>query len=243
MKILYINSPECDYLQDLLFSGLVKLYGADSIYEYPINRRYRFIKRKYPRNLGFNFSINSFTRLFQTINQKFDLAIVGSSKPLSMETYYNIIHKIPSSTPVVFIDGGDQSHLGGDLTYYKTKFTLDYIEKIRPFDLIFKREYLLNQTHSDKVIPFPFCFNLDRLPKSINRSKKYDVAFWAVESDQIRRDVLDLIKDKFDCSQNGTTRNQKFHKYKRKGDFYLQELSSCKINLNFRGGGWDTMRY
>jgi spore maturation protein CgeB len=32
-------------------------------------------------------------------------------------------------------------------------------------------------------------------------------------------------------------------KYKRKGMFYLQELASCKIGLNFRGAGWDTLRY
>lgn len=25
--------------------------------------------------------------------------------------------------------------------------------------------------------------------------------------------------------------------------FYLEEISRCKIVLNFRGGGWDTMRY
>jgi spore maturation protein CgeB len=32
-------------------------------------------------------------------------------------------------------------------------------------------------------------------------------------------------------------------KYKRKGLFYLQELARCKIGLNFRGAGWDTLRY
>ena len=72
---------------------------------------------------------------------------------------------------------------------------------------------------------------------------KYDVSFWAVESFPIRTEALKLLEDKFDCVKNGTYRNQKFSKYKRKGDFYLQELSACKIVLNLRGGGWDTLRY
>ena len=72
---------------------------------------------------------------------------------------------------------------------------------------------------------------------------KYDVSFWAVESHEIRVNALNLLQDKFDCKANGTVRNQKFSRYKRKGDEYLRELARCKIVLNFRGGGWDTMRY
>jgi spore maturation protein CgeB len=34
-----------------------------------------------------------------------------------------------------------------------------------------------------------------------------------------------------------------FRKYARKGEKYLQELQRCKIVLNFRGVGWDTLRY
>ena len=54
---------------------------------------------------------------------------------------------------------------------------------------------------------------------------------------------MELIQDRFDCRANGTTRNQVFKKYKRKGDFYLEELKRARITLNFRGVGWDTLRY
>ena len=37
--------------------------------------------------------------------------------------------------------------------------------------------------------------------------------------------------------------NQQFKKYARKGKFYLEELKRCKVVLNFRGVGWDTLRY
>ena len=52
-----------------------------------------------------------------------------------------------------------------------------------------------------------------------------------------------MLEGKYDCDENGTKLNQDFKTYNRKGKFYLEELSRCKIVLNFRGGGWDTMRY
>jgi hypothetical protein len=243
MKILFINSPECDYMQDLFYSGLVKLHGADAVFEYPFNRRYRFINKKYPRNLGYNPGITIIKRLFQSVDQKFDLVIVGSSKHLCLQSYMEIIHKIPKSVPVIFIDGGDQAALGGDLVYYKSEFNLKNVEKIRPFDLIFKREYIIDKSYEDRIIPLPFCFNMDRMPQSLPLEKKYNVAFWAVESDPIRVRALDVLQNHFDCKENGTTRHQTFRKYKRKGIFYLEELARSKISLSFRGGGWDTMRY
>jgi spore maturation protein CgeB len=60
---------------------------------------------------------------------------------------------------------------------------------------------------------------------------------------EIRANALKLLSGKYDCTQNGTTLNQNFKTYKRTGKFYLEEIARCKIVLNFRGGGWDTMRY
>lgn len=230
-------------MQDLLYSGLVKLCGADAVFEYPFHARYRFIDKKYPRNLGYNPGIASFKRLFESVDQKFDLVVVGSCKHLCLKSYMEIVKKIPPSVPVVFIDGGDQPALGGDLIYHKSEFTLNQVEKIRRFDLIFKREYIIGNTYEDRIVPLPFCFNVDRMPRSLPLEKKYDVAFWAVESDPIRVRALDVLQEHFDCRANGTTRNQTFKKYKRKGTFYLEELARCRISLSFRGGGWDTMRY
>lgn len=92
------------------------------------------------------------------------------------------------------------------------------------------------------MFPLPMSFNLDRLP-DIGPLKKYDFSFWAVESDPVRSKALEMLENVFDCRENGTYKNQKMSKYKRKGEFYLQELAACKVVLNLRGGGWDTMRY
>lgn len=244
MRVLYINSPECDYMQDLLYSGLVKVCGAQNVYDYPFNRRYHYVKRKYPRNLGFNFNFYFLARPFRPFKiDCFDLVIVGSCKHLAMQAYVDLLPQIPSSVPVVLIEGGDHPDIGGDLVHNKSQWTVERVEKMRPFDLIFKREFFLHKNYCDKIIPLPFCANMDRIPSVSQVTKKYDVSFWAVESHPIRTQALSLLQDRFDCRENGTVLNQRFHYYKRKGNFYLEELHRCKIVLNLRGNGWDTMRY
>jgi hypothetical protein len=243
MKVLYINSPEADYMQDLLYSGLVKVCGAEQVYDFPMNFRYHFVNKKYPRNLGLNRRWQSLKRWIQPLRNDWDLVVVGSCKNKTLESYHSILPLLPQNTPVVLIDGGDQTDVGGDLVYYKSPHILPNIEQKRRFNLIFKREFLPEYTKDSRLVPLPFCMNLDRIPKQLPTDKKYDVSFWAVESHPIRTKALQLLETEFDCAQNGTVRNQQFHHYKRKGSFYLEELARCKIVLNLRGGGWDTMRY
>lgn len=243
MKILFINSTHYDYMQDILFSGLVKHVGIENIKTIPLNKSYFLATKEYPKNLGYNKGV--FPKLLWNSikNFKYDCVIVGSAKKKSFEIYNSIAHKIPSSTPVVFIDGGDVDWIGGDL---KRKNCFELYEKaisIRPFDLVFKREMIIGREYDKNVFPCPFAFNLDRISSIPKKSKIYNLSFWAVESHKIRTDALTLIQDKFDCKLNGTSLNQKFKLYKRKGDFYLEELKRSNIVLNFRGGGWDTLRF
>ena len=242
MKILYINTSTADYVQDLTYSGLVKKFGLNNIIDYKWNKKYHIPYKKYPKNLG--YVKNSFIKtLFQEINfSEIQYVFIGAAKVEAFLTYIQIAKKIPASTPVIFIDGGDGYDIGIDLTTYHYPTLLNEATTIRPFDLIFKREYLIDKDYDKNVYPLPMCFNFDRLP-SIDRNFKYDLSFWAVESHSIRTEALELLENKFDCKQNGTYKNQKFSQYKRKGDFYLQELAACKIVLNLRGGGWDTLRY
>ena len=241
MKILYINSHSADYVQDLTYSGLVKIFGLKNVIDYKWNQKYHIPYKKYPKNLGYisGSFLSSLTHL--SVSQ-FDIVLVGSAKVDCFESYLKFIDRIPTDIPVVFIDGGDQSHIGGDLTIYGRPELYNEAITKRPFDMVFKREMLIDQDYGKNVFPLPMSFNMDRARK-IPTEKKYQVSFWAVESHAIRVRALDMLADQFDCNANGTERNQKFSKYKRKGDFYLQELARCKIVLNFRGVGFDTMRY
>jgi hypothetical protein len=242
MKILYINRSKFDYMQDFIYSGLVKLIGAENIIESPWNLNFHWNYREYPKNIAESRGTLLTSLYAQAHKNSFDAVIVASCHPDTIGRYLETLPRIPKEAVTVFIDGGDRPEVGGDFERLGGKEEYAEVIKQRPFDLIFKREYLLDKTYDANVYPLPMCFDLENVPPLEGRFK-YDVAFWAVESHAIRTQALELLQDKFDCAQNGTVRNQVMKKYKRKGMFYLQELASCKIGLNFRGAGWDTLRY
>jgi len=242
VKVLYINRNKFDYLQDLVYTGLVKTLGVRNVIELPWNNKFHLNFKKYPKNIGL-YKGSLIRSLFNKADIKqVDIVVVASCHPDTLMTYLDIASDIPLSTPTVFLDGGDWPAVAGDLERLGGKDLYDAAVSIRPFDHVFKREYIIGDDYEANVHPLPFAFNFDRMPK-LFEEYKYDVAFWAVESDPIRTAALNLIQDKFDCAENGSTKNQVMKKYKRKGDFYLQELARCKISLNFRGAGWDTLRY
>ncbi|MBU3713329.1 MAG: glycosyltransferase family 1 protein [Ferruginibacter sp.] len=242
MKLLFINSKQFDYLQDLTFSGLVHLLGASNVVDYPWNYKYHLPVKNYPKNLGYTgFSLKPFIK--PDFNS-FDAVILGSAKKDALDTLNNILSKVHGK-PIVFLDGGDKEEIGGD--FFRLGAGDDYLEfiKKRPFDLICKREFFPDLHGNLKnVYPFPFSFHYHINIESLTEEEKsYDISFWAQQKPAVREKALNLLKGKFDCDENGTSVGLDFKKYKRKGLFYLKELSRCKMVLNLRGGGWDTMRY
>ncbi|MGB4884422.1 MAG: glycosyltransferase [Ferruginibacter sp.] len=240
MKLLFLCSTQFDYLQDLTYCGLVELLGNQNVCDYPWNPKYHLPIKNYPKNLGYTgFSLPKFTiKNFQG----YDAVIIGSAKKEALLKYEYLIPKI-QSLPVIFIDGGDREEIGGDFYRLGLGKEFESVFKKRYPDLIFKREYLPSlHGHLPHVFPFPFSFPFTLSQKPV-QEKKYQVSFWAQQKPLIREQAIKLLKGKYDCDQNGTTLNQGFKTYKRKGLFYLEEISRCKIVLNFRGGGWDTMRY
>ncbi len=249
MSVLYICSQESDYLQDTVYAGLVGLLGVKQVIDWPWNRNFHWPRKKYPRNLGYRgLNFQHMSQLLPGIGKiswsEIKLVIVAATKPDCFEKYLQLQSEIPSSVPVVFLDGGDLPEIGGDLHRLKRPELFEAAEKKRPFDFVFKREMLENKTYPKNTAPLPFAIPYDLMPKlPTTPDFRYDVSFWAVESDPIRTKALSILENEFDCRENGTTRNQVFKKYKRKGLFYLEELARCKIILNFRGVGWDTLRY
>lgn len=242
MKLLFINSQKFDYQQDLIFSGLVKLLGPHNVESYPWNYKFHFPVKKYPKNLGYTgISLRS---IIPPDFSSCDLVILGAARKEALETLDKILPKI-SNKPIVFLDGGDREELGGD--FFRLGAGDEYLEfiKKRPFDLIFKREFFTGLHGNLKnVHPFPFSFPYNINIESLSEEeKRYYVSFWAQQKPAIREKALNLLKGKFDCDENGTTIGLNFKKYKRRGLFYLKELSRCRVVLNIRGGGWDCMRY
>lgn len=242
MRILFICSRGFDYGQDLMYAGLTKTIGKNNITEYPYNIKYHFPLKSYPKNLGYTGL--SIRLPIITSFKKFDAVILAAAKPDALSAYQKILPQLKNK-PVIFLDGGDNEKIGGD--FYRLGAGNMYKELIKqkPFDLIFKREFM-DALHAGAghIFPLPFSFPYNvSFPVREEVEKKYQVAFWGQQYPAIREKALTLLQDKYDCASNGTTLRQDFTTYKRTGLFYLQELSACKIVLNFRGGGWDTMRY
>lgn len=241
MKVLFVGSSKYDYLQDLTYNGLVKVLGHRSVVEAKTILRYHFPLKKYPKDLGYEGLDFSF--LFKSVNSKYDLVVVASAKPDCFELYEKIIPNLDASIKTVFIDGGDNPEIGGDFIRLRCPEIYKRITNVRPFDCIFKREYLKNKEYEQSIFPLPFSVQSSKYPVIKVDTFNYDVAFWAVESDPIRTAVLKFLENRFDCASNGTVQNQNFHSYARKGQFYFEELKKTKISLNFRGTGWDTLRF
>jgi glycosyl transferase family 1 len=241
MKILYLCSSRFDYLQDLTYSGLVKILGKTQVIDYPWNVKFNLPVKAYPKNLGFTGL--SFRLPFIDF-KNIDIVILASIKKDALENYEKILPQIINK-PILLLDGGDREDIGGDFYLQNAGDLYEKLVKLRPFDIILKREYIpsLHGKYAN-VYPFPFSFPYNmHIPNVTEEDKKYDVSFWAQQKPAVRENALKLLEGKYDCSQNGTSLNQNFDTYKRRGKFYLEELAQCKIVLNFRGSGWDTMRY
>ena len=240
--ILFITTPEADYLQDLLLSGFLQRLGHNAVLDVPFSRRIYFPRKTYPAVMIKRQRLALRKRLFRRINfDKIELVIVASCKPLAFTYYQELLPHIPSKVPRVLIDGGDRREIGGDLDRLGAPDLFREVESVRPFDLIFKRELFREDQHDRLLLPLQLGFVPDFLPQP--QTPAYDVTFWCVESNPIRSAVLDRLQPHFDCVANGSVRGQNFRKYKRKGKRYLEELARCKIVINFPGVGWDCQRY
>ncbi len=243
MKLLYLSSRGVDYLQDLTFSGLCKTIGIENICVVPWNPNFFLPRRSYPKNLGHRSGAIVSSLRSRYFLKQFDAVVVAAAKPDCFRLYNELASSFGGQVKTIFIDGGDREQVGGDLDRMGDHTSFARAMELRPFDIILKREMITGTEYAKNVHPFPFCWNSDRLPGAIPAVKKYHVSFWAVESDPIRTEALEILQDQFDCRENGTVLKQVFKQYKRKGEFYLQELAACRIVLNFRGVGWDTLRY
>lgn len=246
MRLLFINSGKADYVEDQLVSGLTQILGKDSVELFPRNIKYYFPRRPYPRDMGLcrnsaDYFLDKFSGLRRIKRGEYDAVVIGSTKKDTFAAFLSLSPLLSRNIPVVYVDGGDWPEIGGDAERMRFSGLFKEIREQWKFSVIFKREYLVNKYYDKNVIPFPMAF--PRNKKIGISAAKYDVTCWCVESHAIRSTALNILENRYDCRLNGTTKGQQFRSYKRKGNNYLRELSASKIACNFRGAGWDTLRY
>lgn len=115
MKILYINRNKSDYLQDILYSGLVKMLGVSNVIDTPWNNKFHLDMKKYPKNIGYQKHSLFKSMLSRLSSQNYSLVIVASCHPDTLRYYKSILPSITDETPTVFVDGGDWPEVAGDL--------------------------------------------------------------------------------------------------------------------------------
>jgi ADP-heptose:LPS heptosyltransferase len=241
MKIVFISSRGFDYAQDLTYAGLDQSTQIRSLYDQPWNPKFHLPFWRYPKNLGYRFSLRNPLSTLNSAIRACDVVIVGAAKRDAFITLLSCIKRIPVRSPLILIDGGDSAIIAGDLCKDDSLNLYEKAQAIREFDLIFKREMLLDRHYPINVLPYPLSFssNLHHAATPLT----YQVAFWGVESHPIRSKALELLKGQFDCDQNGTASAQSFSAYNKRGLTYLNELARCKVVLSLRGVGHDTLRF
>jgi hypothetical protein len=242
LKILFLHSGKVDYLQDALYQGFVNVVGAQNIQAYRWYKRYHLPIYQHPKNLGFVGFKLPCPRVDKDSIGQFSLIVIASCKRSTFIDYLEIAPHISKGAKVIFLDGGDAPEIGGDLAREGSKHLFLDAMAIRPVDLVFKREMLIDRTYASNVFPINFAVSLNALTLT-PRPKLFDVVFWAVESHPIRTKVLSVLESHFDCKSNGSVPRKDFRMHNRKGRDYLKGLLESRITLNYRGAGWDTLRY
>lgn len=242
MRLLFVHSGKTDYLQDALYSGLVEVLGEKSVLCSSWYKRYHLGLWQHPRNLGYvGFQIPRW--ISREDLKTIDAVIIASCKAETFKAFLGIESLLPKQAKIVFVDGGDDPRIAGDLERENSMHLFGTMLQKRDLHLVFKREMLLDATYAQNVFPLNFSSGLDTTDVRSHFSRSIDVAFWAVESHPTRTRILRSLSDKFDCTANGTVQGNSFRRYTRTGRAYLQALQDVKISLNYRGAGWDTLRY
>ncbi len=256
--ILFICSRESDYLQDLSFAGLSEVLGPSVLAEFPPH--WQFHRRRksfwtpraaYPKNIGYrseaslNWDRHSWESAARALERnEYRLVVLASAKPDALASMESVFEHI--RVPWVFIDGGDRADVGGDFRRIGGDAAFETFQRLcarRKPALVFKRELALGDA-SNGLYPLPFSASALQVPLLDPKSdKKYDVAFWAVESSETRRAAFRLLKGRYDCDRNGSVSGQTFRNYSLKEGAYFAALNQTRISLSFRGEGFDTLRF
>lgn len=231
-----------DYLQDAVYSGLVRILGRGNIRSYRWSKWHHLPIYKHPKNIGYDHFELPRRAIKKSGLSQFTHIIIGSCKAATFQDFLEVQRYLRRDAKIVFLDGGDDSDIGGDLKREGAdQLFLDSISS-RPFDFIFKREMLLCKNYPPNTLPLNFAVDFGKLEvKAL--PKRFDVVFWAVESHPIRKQVLQALDGEFDCRANGSVPNQTFRNYRRRGTDYIRGIMESRITLNYRGAGWDTLRY
>jgi len=229
MKILLCTHFNIDYGLDTLYDGLCRVLGHENIFEYLTKSTlHGSVEKKYEHfPMYFDYPINTTDdkKFAMLKNNEFDVILVNSR--IKRDKFFDIIVEKSKEIPTFIIDMRDFNDIKTDLF------------KELNAKLYFKREYYKDRIHDSRVVPLSFSYSEKYVP-AINVDKP-NFMFWAGRGYSKRYRYLDVVEEMVDLPSIIYRTKKRKIIYNQKE--YSQKLLSSKVALNFKGYGWDNLRY
>ncbi len=239
--ILFLTGHKPDLAPDLLFNGLVELFGQDKIIDFPYAEyRHKKVITGYGRDFFCittdkdteNRNIYNFDNIKQLLNKEFfDLCIVANR---SIDTYIRLTRDITKSPETIVVNGEDDSdnslkNLLNSLSREK--------RQMENINLILQRDYKYNGKYKEKTVPYNFSCPINILPKfDFKKDKEIDLFAQFPVTHRFRSKVIERLKKIKGINANIGNGGLKLLDY-------FKIMNNSKISISITGAGWDTPHY
>ncbi len=256
MRVLYVANEQPDFLQDLVFHGLVALLGEENVIDCPRIARYRLAPPEgtpFPM-LWFDLPPREPVDVLDALGEV-DAVVIASLQDGAIGAASRVLDAAPRA-PVAFLDGADDPYVRAVArrvdVYFKCETLLGSglrrrlvplrrlrdLRSDRAVDPL-RRQIALATDRSPRVVPLP----LGAVASGIEPAgeQRYDVSFLGSLTSPERR----LLRDQLEglageglrvFAQLGEERPLPWHEY-------MAALSASRIAISVRGLGFDTYRY
>jgi hypothetical protein len=255
MNVLFVANQEPDFLQDVVFHGLVSVLGADHVIDWPPVERYRIHPPPEAVLPMLYFAFPPRPAISDADAFAWaDAIVLGSSRPEAMGAVRRAL-AIAAGRPVAFLDGEDDPYVRAILrnvdVYFKRETLLHDPARVaamplrrlrdltrvesRSLDPLARRRSVA--THrSRSIVPLPFGI-VDTGFAPVG-ARDVDLAFLASPTSPERERVtneLERLKAEGLRVVMSTTRLPWAE--------YMQVLATSRVAISLRGLGYDTYRY
>ena len=131
MKVLYLTDPELDYLADQIYDGLCAALGWQNVFDFPRKAAYHDPGARVgylAQNPGHPYGLEDLAGMIR--ERQIELAILSSPRRGAVDAYRTLAARV-ELTPLVLLDGEDDSRIRGDLfrlvgaaLYFKREFPI-----------------------------------------------------------------------------------------------------------------------
>ena len=229
IKILLSTHHTIDYGLDTLYDGLCRVLGHENIFEYPTKSTlHGFILDGYSHHpMYFNYprGTSDDKKIAMLQNNEFDIILVNSR--IKRDKFFDIVVEKSKEIPTFVIDVIDFNHEDVEL-----------LDKVNA-RLCFKRECYKDRVYDSRVTPMSLSYSEKYVPtEDVDKS---NFIFWIGRGYSKRYRYIDIVKDMVELPSILIVTKGKKALYGQKE--YSQKLLSSKVALNFKGYGWDNVRY